>query len=109
MLLREYCTKVELRKLDVNRPRQIKKETFSVKGKMLYIRDLLMEKDETYFFSLFEEDASANEVVVTFSALLELMKLQFIKTEQPDAFGDIKIVRNKENTGEIIIDYDESI
>ena len=37
------------------------------------------------------------------------MKLQFIKTEQPDAFGDIKIVRNKENTGEIIIDYDESI
>jgi len=76
---------------------------------MLYIRDLLMEKDETYFFSLFEEDASANEVVVTFSALLELMKLQFIKTEQPDAFGDIKIVRNKENTGEIIIDYDESI
>ena len=101
--------KVELRKLDVNSPRQIKKETFSVKGKMLYIRDLLMEKDETYFFSLFEEDASANEVVVTFSALLELMKLQFIKTEQPDAFGDIKIVRNKENTGEIIIDYDESI
>ena len=101
--------KVELRKLDVNSPRQIKKETFSVKGKMLYIRDLLMEKDETYFFSLFEEDASANEVVVAFSALLELMKLQFIKTEQPDAFGDIKIVRNKENTGEIIIDYDESI
>lgn len=98
-----------MRKLDVNSPRQIKKETFSVKGKMLYIRDLLMEKDETYFFSLFEEDASANEVVVTFSALLELMKLQFIKTEQPDAFGDIKIVRNKENTGEIIIDYDESI
>lgn len=101
--------KVELRKLDSNSPRQIKKETFSVKGKMLYIRDLLMEKDEAYFFSLFDEDVTANEVVVTFSALLELMKLQFIKTEQPDAFGDIKIVRNKENTGEIIIEYDESI
>ena len=100
---------MELRKLDSNNPRQIKKETFSVKGKMLFIRDLLMEKDEAYFFSLFDEDVSANEVVVTFSALLELMKLQFIKTEQPDAFGDIKIVRNKENTGEIIIEYDESI
>lgn len=100
--------KVELRKLDTNSPRQIKKETFSIKGKMIFIKDLLIENDETYFFSLFGEDTTANEVVVTFSALLELMKLQFIKTEQPNAFGDIKIVRNKDITGETIIDYDES-
>ena len=45
------------------------------------------------FYELFDEDATRSEVITTFQALLELMKLQFLTARQEEVFGDIYIVR----------------
>ena len=45
------------------------------------------------FFSLFEEATSKNEVIVTFLALLELIRLREFRFEQQELMGDIAIQR----------------
>lgn len=100
--------KVEMRELDKSVVREIKKENFSVKDRIAFLMDLLKEHNELSFFELFSETASKTEIVVTFSALLELSKHQLIYTVQDAEFGDIKIVKNLENKGEgIDFEYSE--
>jgi segregation and condensation protein A len=45
------------------------------------------------FSTLFGELASRNEIVVTFLALLELIRLKQLKVQQSDSFGEIDIER----------------
>ena len=45
------------------------------------------------FSSLFAGASARGEVIVTFLALLELIKLNHFKIEQPDLFGDIQLTR----------------
>ncbi len=92
--------KVEMRELDKNVVREIKKESFSVKDRIAFLVAKLNENDELSFFELFSETVSRSEVVVTFSALLELSKHQFLYTVQDKEFGDIKIVKNHESKGD---------
>ena len=44
------------------------------------------------FTSLFEDAATRNEIVVTFLALLEMMKLSMAKVVQVDMFGPIRVL-----------------
>lgn len=99
--------KVELRELDKNIVREIKKETFSVKEKISFLIDRLKTNKELSFFELFSEHTSRAEVVVTFSAILELAKHQLIRTTQNDHFSDICLVKNFEGEEGITIEYDE--
>ena len=45
------------------------------------------------FFSLFEAATSKNEVIVTFLALLELIRLREFRFEQKELMGEISIER----------------
>ena len=45
------------------------------------------------FTELFASAASRTEVVVTFLALLELIRLKQLRTVQSEAFGEIEIAR----------------
>ena len=61
--------------------------------------DLIKEKEEVEFESLFAGDATVPEIVTTFQALLELLKHQFVIVEQSELFAKITIKKNP-NKGE---------
>jgi segregation and condensation protein A len=63
-----------------------KAETWSVKQKMGEIRDRLKAKKRILFRDLFTETASLSEMIATFLALLELVKMGFagVLQEHPD-------------------------
>jgi segregation and condensation protein A len=64
-------------------------EKFTVAEKMDFIRKLVTFQDETPFSQLFAEAASRFEVVVTFLALLELLKQCEISVHQNGEFSEI--------------------
>lgn len=77
--------------------KEIVKEVFTVEQKIASIKDTLISRDRLKFSELFLETASKDEVITTFMALLELIKMQAIRVSQDDLFSDIQI----EKTGEI--------
>ncbi|MBQ8374617.1 MAG: segregation/condensation protein A [Clostridia bacterium] len=87
-------------------PRKIPKDKYTVKEKIVHIRQSIKAKDSLQFEELFAEDVTVAEVVTTFQALLELLKHQFIIVEQPELFASITIKKNpnrseEEDVGEI--------
>jgi segregation and condensation protein A len=77
--------------------KEIVKESFTVEQKIATIKDTLISRDRLKFSELFLESSSKDEVITTFMALLELIKMQAIRVSQDDLFSDIQI----EKTGEI--------
>ena len=69
------------------------------------------DKTEMQFSEMFDEDFSKSEVISTFQAMLELMKIQFLKVKQTAIFEDITLIKNPdyvEGQGDQTIDnYDE--
>lgn len=83
------ATKIETE----NEPKQIAKEKFTVTQKIASIKDALIIRNKIMFSELFNESISRDEIITTFMALLELLKLQEIKCVQSDAFCDIEILK----------------
>ncbi|MBO5927778.1 MAG: segregation/condensation protein A, partial [Clostridia bacterium] len=55
-------------------------------------------KEEVSFFELFSSYYTRTELVTTFQALLELLKMQYVSVEQHGVFDDITIkLRNDRN------------
>lgn len=70
---------------------QVSREEFTIEDKMQYIKNNVNRETEIIFYSLFDEDYTRAEVVTTFLALLELIKLKIIIVAQKDVFSDIFI------------------
>ncbi len=79
----------------------IPKEVFTVAGKINHIRHTLLERQECNFTDLFNEDSSITEVITTFQALLELLKMQYLRAEQDGIYSDIKIILREDRSEEI--------
>lgn len=75
--------------------KEIQKEKFTVSQKISTIKDSLMVKKKVYFSELFSNSISREEVVTTFMALLELLKLQEISVRQQENFADIEICKQE--------------
>ncbi len=87
-------------------PREIPRDTFTVRDKIATIREKINANSSSKFEELFDKTASTPEIVTTFQALLELLKKQFILVEQEELFGEIIIKKNPnisedEDIGEI--------
>lgn len=83
--------------------KEIVKETFTVEQKISSIKDTLISRDKIKFSELFLESASKDEVITTFMALLELIKMQVIRVAQDNLFADIQIEKTgDEFNGELI-------
>ncbi len=98
--------RLENKKRSAPPPREIPKDTFTVRDKIKHIRERVMEKERTEFEELFDENSTTPEIVTTFQALLELLKHQFIIVEQEELFSSITIKKNPnrredEDIGEI--------
>ena len=72
---------------------KIEKEEVSLTDKFLYVRDYLQEHRRFSFRQLLQKQKSKMHVVVTFLAILEMMKLGEIYVEQESTCGEIMIER----------------
>jgi segregation and condensation protein A len=82
--------KLENRREDL---REIFEENFSVSDKIDYILQTVSSGAKVSFSSLFLSAATRTEIVVTFLALLELIRLKQLRVTQQATFSDIEIER----------------
>jgi segregation and condensation protein A len=74
-------------------PQELPGEEFTVGQKMdTIVAALRRAGGGAAFWTLFRGSASRLEIIVTFLALLELIKLRRIRARQQEAFGEIEIV-----------------
>ncbi len=76
---------------------QVIKDEHTVEQKIHDLLHMLLEKQRIMLTDLFTRAKSKVEMVVTFMAILELIRLKEIVILQARLFGDIEVVRNKEN------------
>ncbi|QYR19956.1 segregation/condensation protein A [Paenibacillus sp. sptzw28] len=74
-----------------NRVSTIHRDEISVKDRIRDIVEVLRENQTVRFSKLIREEMSRHEVVVTFLAILELMKMKHIRCFQHQLFDDIVI------------------
>ena len=84
----DVIKRVEARTHDIS---QIEDEHFTVADKINVLRERLAKQPRFTFIELFADAVGRNEVVATFLAMLELIRLEQIKIDQEDNFGDIVI------------------
>ncbi len=70
---------------------EITLEHLSVKDKIVHIMDRLWERESVAFTELFTAGTPRVEIVVTFLAILELLRLRMIKIFQSEPFGPIRL------------------
>jgi len=74
----------------------VERPKVTIKDKINQITEHFKRSDELTFRQLLGEKYSRLDVVISFLALLELIKGDFIKVVQEEIFEDIKMVREKE-------------
>lgn len=82
----------QLKELD-NLPKARVKEAVSIQEKITHLQTRLASKIETSLSELLSEAKNKDEVIVTFLALLELIKQRIFSVEQELLFTDVKIKR----------------
>ena len=82
--------RIESKKEDL---REIFEENFTVADKIDLILKMAAQGVSLKFTELFTDAASRSEVVITFLALLELIRLKQLRCVQPEAFGEIELTR----------------
>lgn len=75
--------------------REIHRDVFTIDDKIKEISKLLVSKSVFYFEELFDEDSDKYEIIVTFLAILELIKRRFITVLQDMSFDKILVKRKK--------------
>ena len=73
--------------------RTITRETLTVKDKMLLIVDLLEGAESIRFEELFRDTVTRTQLIVTFLALLELLRLGLARAYQEKEFGNIWVIK----------------
>jgi segregation and condensation protein A len=68
----------------------------SIREKIGLITRLLLEQNEVSFLDMLSTGTSLIDIIVTFLAILELMKQNWILVEQSDLFGEIKLTKTPE-------------
>jgi segregation and condensation protein A len=87
------AVKRKTRRLPVREPfGAVYKDAFTVEEKIDYLQETLDAKGAVLFSSIIEAARDKDEIVATFLALLEMIKLNLVKIIQNDVFGDIFII-----------------
>lgn len=72
--------------------------TITVAEKMAFIEEKLRKHRSVSFSHLLDQAASRLEIIITFIALLELIKLKGVEVQQEQPFGEIVILSKTEAT-----------
>jgi len=81
-----------IKNLPADAVHQIQMSRVSVRERMSQILEALRTRTSILFAELFADDADRPAVIVTFLALLELVRQNMLKVTQIDRFGPIRIV-----------------
>ena len=84
--------------------RDIFEDRFTVSDKIQFIQGQLAERNRLVFEELFVAGASRTEIVVTFLAVLELIRLKQIGVAQESPFSPIELVKIAVETREYLSD-----
>ena len=85
----------DILKKQVARPTyEIKVTTLSVSDRIQYIMELLNSSESISFDSLFTQLNTRQEIIVTFLAMLELMRMRLVRIQQAKRFATIRIYAN---------------
>ncbi len=71
----------------------LKRDHFTVEDKINIITKTLGKKGRILFYDLFNENSDKEEIIVSFLALLELLKRNLISIKQTHQFGEILIIK----------------
>jgi segregation and condensation protein A len=82
-----------LKKVKIEEFGEIVDERFTVVDKIEHVLGVLREKGKMVFSTLFANAASRNEIVCTFLAVLELIRLRQIVAQQDSDFGEIVVAK----------------
>ena len=74
---------------------EVKAEPWTVEAKVQELRVLLTVRRHIRFLELFEPNQHRLELVVTFLALLELIRQRFVRAIQERSFEDILILHQE--------------
>lgn len=80
-----------LKRVDEVSLRQMFDDRFTVSDKIMYLSERLAREKTVKFTELFSEATTRPEIIVTFLALLELIRLKQAQAVQEEPFGDIFI------------------
>ena len=75
------------------RPLELPDELVSIERRIEQLNARLSEKEACGFEDLFEEDRSRSELVTTFLALLEMVRLKLVRLFQSGPFAPIRVYR----------------
>jgi segregation and condensation protein A len=78
------------------RPMEIAVEEVVIEDKMEFLLERIQPGQRVPFADLFDEAATAIDIIVTFLALLELLRLGTLRFRQTKSFGTIHIYRRSE-------------
>jgi len=76
---------------------EVEQEEFTVEDKIHTILHFLLKKTSMLLTDFFVSSRNKMEVIVTFMAVLELIRLKEIRVVQKRLFSDIEVVRNTDN------------
>ena len=88
--------------------REITREKLTVSERINYIADRLDKEDGIKFEDLFEEGYTRVTLLVTFLAMLEIVRLGLVKIYQEKAFESIWLLKRKEDDT-VIPEQDEAV
>jgi segregation and condensation protein A len=78
----------------------ITRETLTVKDKMSFIMEAVQTSEALRFEELFTGDIIKTHFIITFVALLELLKLGLVRAYQEKDFGTVWVIRPENNLTE---------
>jgi len=76
---------------------EIVKDEFTVEQKVHDLLHIMVEKSVLYLSELFKDAKSKLEIIATFLAVLELIRLKEVLVVQEQSFGKIKVIRNEKH------------
>ena len=83
----------------VPRTSEVRRDRFTVAQRVTTLRAQLAEAGTLEFSSLFAADADRIEIVVTFLALLELVRMGEAHVDQGAPFGPVRIATSRPSQG----------
>ena len=99
----------ETEKKRAENTREIFADKWTVSQKIVKIRSLIEDNENILFSELFEDAESRQELVATFLAVLELVKLKVLMCVQGERFGEIELTKRTEqdDLGDLKDDNDD--
>ena len=85
-----------VRRFEEKQVMEVDHEEVTVEQMILDIRNRLLLRDMILFSALFAESRSKRHMIVTFLALLELVRMHEVRLRQKKTFDDIQILKKKE-------------